>query len=113
MSKEKFELMFLAGGAMLDVISNRLRRRPSTPREEVGAAAHEVSLAFEAQQQELVDPDAVRRQIAAIRGELSSSRPNVLLASGYLAELAIQVRGVPELEAAVARLQQAVTGYLG
>jgi hypothetical protein len=113
MSKEKFELMFLAGGAMLDVLSNRLRRRPATPREEVGAAAHELSLTFEAQHGRLVDPDAVRRQIAAIREELSSSRPNAVLLSGYVEELASQVCGVPELEASVAHLSTAVNGYLG
>jgi hypothetical protein len=113
MSKEKFELLFLAGGAMLDVMSNRLRRRPATPREEVGAAAHEVSLAFEAHRQRLADPEAVRLQIAVIREELSSSRPSPILVCGYVAELVSLVSGVPELEDAATHLSTAVTGYLG
>lgn len=32
MAKEKFELVFMGGGAMLNAITNRLRRAPITPR---------------------------------------------------------------------------------
>jgi hypothetical protein len=113
MAKEKFEVLFLAGGAMLDVLTNKLRRTPATPREEVGAAAHAVARVFEEQRTQLSDPDLVRLQIAAIREELTSVQPNRFVLAGYVDELAYLVRGADELSAAVECLHTAVASYLG
>ncbi|GIH15909.1 hypothetical protein [Rugosimonospora africana] len=112
MAKEKFELAFLAGGAMLDVLNKRLRRTPATPREEVGAAAYAVSRVFEEQRDQLTDADAVARQITAIREELTASRPNRYLLAGFVDELAYLVRDVAELGATVECLRTAIAGYL-
>jgi hypothetical protein len=113
MAKEKFELVFLAGGALLNVLSNRLRRSPANAREEVGAAAHELGLAFDEHREQVADPDAVHHQIVAIREELSSSRPNSMLLAGYLGELHSLVGDEPDLRSAVTRLSEAVAAYLG
>src|SRR5882672_12228090 len=98
---------------MLDVLTNRLRRTPATPREEVGAAAHAVSRVFQEQREQVADAEAVSRQIAAIRVELTAGRPNRFILSGYVNELAHLVRGVDELSATVECLRTAVSGYLG
>jgi hypothetical protein len=113
MAKEKFEVAFLAGGAMLDVLNKRLRRTPATPREEVGAAAYAVSRVFEEQRGQVTDPDAAARQITAIRTELTAPRPDRYLLSGLVDELAHLVRGAPELGATVECLRTAIAGYLG
>jgi hypothetical protein len=113
MSKEKFELVFLAGGAMLNVLTNRLRRGATTPREEVGAAAHEVGRVLDERQAELVDADAARHQMAAIRAELTTERPDPLVLAAYVDELARLVAPAEELAVAVGRLRVAITGYAG
>jgi hypothetical protein len=113
MSKEKFELVFLAGGAMLNVLTNRLRRGATTPREEVGAAAHEVGRLLDERHADLADAGPARRQVAAIRGELTADRPNPLVLAAHVDELAHSVTPVEELATAVDRLRVAVTGYVG
>jgi hypothetical protein len=113
MSKEKFELVFLAGGAMLNVLSNRLRRPPQTPREEVGAAMHAVRQLCQEHRDRLDDPAAVDRQLTAIRDGLTVERPDTILLAGYIGELASLVSDVPELATPVRQLGAAVRGYLG
>jgi len=113
MSKEKFELAFLAGGAMLNVLTNRLRRSAATPREEVGAAAHEVGRIIGERQAELADANSARHQMTAIREELAADQPDPLLLAAYVDELAQLVTPVEELAEAVGRLRAAVTGYVG
>ena len=113
MAKEKFELVFLAGGAMLNVLTNRLRRTATTPREEVGAAAHEVGRILDERHADLADADSARRQVAAIRGELTEDRPDPAVLAAYVDELEHLVTPVEELVAAVGRLRVAVTGYVG
>src|SRR5689334_19986026 len=108
MSKEKFELVFLAGGAMLDVLGNRLRRRPGTPREAVGATVHEVGRLPDEQREQVPEAEAAGRQLAAIRTELTQPRPNRLALSGYVTELAALVPGDTELGTAVRDLRTAV-----
>jgi hypothetical protein len=98
---------------MLDVVNKRLRRTPATPREEVGAAAYAVSRVFEEQRDQVADAGAVSRQIAAIREELTTARPDRYLLSGYVDELAYLVRGADELGATVECLRTAIAGYLG
>lgn len=113
MSKEKFELVFLAGGAMLNVLTNRLRRTATTPREEVGAAAHEVSRILDERQADLADAGSAHRQLTAIREELTADRPDALLLAAYVDELAQLATPVEELGTAVERLREAVSGYVG
>jgi hypothetical protein len=113
MSKEKFELVFLAGGAMLNVLTNRLRRGATTPREEVGAAAHDVGRVLDERHAELADAHAARHQMAAIRAELTADRPDPLVLASYVDELARLVAPAEDLAAAVGRLRVAITGYAG
>ena len=113
MSKEKFELVFLAGGALLDVLANRLRRPPANSRESVGAAVHALGDALHEHWDDLADPDAVAGQILAIREELCADRPHRLLLAGYLDELAGQVSAVAELVDAVQRVRDRVDDWLG
>lgn len=113
MSKEKFELVFLAGGALLDVLANRIRRAPANPRESVGAAVHSLGDTLHEHWDDLADPDAVARQILAVREELCADRPHRLLLAGYLDELAGQVREVDDLAEAVQRLRARIDDWLG
>ena len=112
MSKEKFELVFLAGGALLDRLGTRLTREPATPRESVGAAVHALDQALDQHADALEDPGAARDQLLAIRAELCAPKPRRLLIFGYISELAYQVRPVDELTEAAEHLRQQVNGYL-
>ena len=112
MAKEKFELVFLAGGALLDALGTRLSREPATPKEAVGAAMHELSLALDEHAGQLADPGAARDYLRAIREELCAPRPGRLLIAGYLKELSFHVQPVGELAEAVEHLRRQVNGYL-
>jgi hypothetical protein len=113
MSKEKFESLFLAGGLMLNVLSNRLRREPKTTRESIGAAVHTLGRAVEEHRDALADPGAVTRQIVAIREELCADRPDAVLLSAYVEELAGQVRDVDALVEPVEEVRRAVARWFG
>lgn len=113
MSKEKFEVLFLAGGALLDMLGHRLRRAPVTPREMVGVAMHTVETAFEEHRAALADPQAVATQIRQIRAELCAEPPHALVLSAYLDELASQVRDAGPLAEAVDVLRTAVRDVVG
>jgi hypothetical protein len=112
MSKEKFEIVFLAGGALLDVLANRLRRPPADARERIGAAMHELEDAFARHAADLIEADAVADQLGAVRAELCAPRPHGLLLSAYLEELAYEVKDVDELAGAVAELRARVDAWL-
>ncbi len=111
-SKEKFELVFLAGGTLLDVLGNRLRREPATPQELVGAAMHTLGQVFDQQRDRLADADAVGRQIGLIREEICATRPHRLVLAGHVEELAGQVRPVSELAEAVEQVRAEIASYL-
>ena len=112
MSKEKFELVFLAGGTLLDILGTRLRREPASPQEAVGAAVHELGQAVEQHRDRLADPETVRKQIGMIRQELCASKPRRAVLASYVEELAGQVRPVTELEEAVESVRTEIAGYL-
>jgi hypothetical protein len=111
-SKEKFDLAFMAGGALLDVLGTRLRREPADPREAVGAAVHTMGQALEEHQDKLADAEAVRRQIAMIRQELCAAKPRRAVLAGYVEELADQVRPVGELADAAEAVRRQIAAYL-
>jgi hypothetical protein len=111
-SKEKFELVFMGGGALLNALGTRLTREPATPSESVGAAVHVLGQALDEHAGDLDDPGAARDQLLAIRAELCEPKPRRLLLFGYISELAFQVRPVGELTEAVEHLRQQVNGYL-
>jgi hypothetical protein len=113
MSKEKFEIVFLAGGALLDVLAHRLRRPPANAREAVGAAMNAVEVAAEAWREQLPEPENVAAQLGAVRAELCAERPHKLLLSAYLEQLAYEVKAVDELAEAVSELQARVDAWLG
>ncbi|GAA4706699.1 hypothetical protein [Phytohabitans rumicis] len=115
MAKGKFELVFMAGGLLLDVVANRLRRAPATPREAVGAAMHALTYAFEQKRDELAEADAgaIDAQLTAIREELCADSPHRLLLSAYLDELAERVKSDDELTADVERVREKVASWLG
>jgi hypothetical protein len=112
-AKEKFELVFLASGAMLDAVSYRLRRRPVTATEAIGAAMHTLRETFDEQRDQLGDPDAVEAYIAAIRTELCAEPPHRLVLFDHLAGLAEHVAPVGELADDVTALRAAITAWLG
>lgn len=111
-SKEKFELVFLAGGTLLDVLGTRLRRDPADPREAVGAAVHTLGQVFDEHQDELADAGAVGRQITMIRRELCAPKPRRAVLAGYVEELTEQVRPVDELADAAEMVRREIAGYL-
>lgn len=111
-AKEKFELAFLAGGALIDVLGTRLRRDPAGPREAVGAAVFTLEQVFEAHGDELADAGAVGRQIAMIRQELCAPKPRRAVLAAYAEELVEQVRPVGELAAAAELVRTEIAGYL-
>jgi hypothetical protein len=112
MSKEKFELVFLAGGTLLDVLGARLRRAPATPRESVGAAVHTLGQAVDEYRDRLADPEAVRQQIALIRQELCAAKPRRAVLAGCVEELLVQVRPVEEVAEAAEQVRTQVSAYL-
>jgi hypothetical protein len=116
MAKEKFELMFLAGGALLDAATYRLKRRPVSAKEAVGAAMHTLRQTFDEQRSELahagIDIEAAEAHIALIRSGLCADVPRRLLLAADLAELAELVRPVQEASDDVESLRTAVTAWL-
>ena len=113
MSKEKFELVFLAGGTLLNVLGTRLRRQPATPQESVGAAVYTLGQVFDEQRDQLADPQAVERQIATIRQELCAPKPRRAVLAGLAEELKEQVSSVDELADAAEHVRREMAAYLG
>jgi hypothetical protein len=112
LSKEKFDLVFLAGGTLLNVLGTRLRREPATPRESVGAAVYTLGQVFDEHRDRLADAGAVERQIGTIRQELCASRPRRAVLAGLVDELVEQVSPVAELADAAERARTEISGYL-
>lgn len=114
MAKEKFELVFLGGGAMLNAISNRLRRAPATPREEVGAAMHALGRTFEERRGvlERTMQAAAGDELAAIGSELCASAPSRPGVDAHIDAFERLVSGAEELPEAVDRLREAVAAWL-
>lgn len=115
MAKEKFELVFMGGGAMLSALTHRLRRSPATPREEVGAAMHDLGRLFEARRGGLTQasPADVAEDLAAVSCELCSAAPRRFIVEKHLDALAALVREDDELTGAVQRVREAVADWLG
>jgi hypothetical protein len=111
-SKEKFELVFLAGGTLLNVLGTRLSREPATPREAVGAAVYKLGQVFDEHRDRLADPGLVGRQIATIRQELCASKPRRAVLAGLAEELVEQVSPVGELADAAERVRGEIAAYL-
>jgi hypothetical protein len=114
MAKEKVELVFLGGGAMLSALTNRLRRSPATPREDVGAAMHDLGRLFEARRGGLVQasPAEVAEELAAVSCELCAAAPRRVIVEKYLDAVAALVAEDDELAGAVERVRVAVAGWL-
>jgi len=114
MAKEKFELVFLGGGAMLSALTNRLRRAPATPREDVGAAMHDLGRVFEARRGGLThaSPAQVARDLAAVSSELCATTPRRVIVDKHLDAVAALVKEDDELTSAVERVREAVAGWL-
>jgi hypothetical protein len=113
-AKEKFELVFMGGGAMLNAITNRLRRAPTTPREEVGAAMHSLGRTFEEQRAVLERPAqaAAGEELAAISSALCAAAPNREAIDAHLDAFERLVTGAEELPEAVGQLREAVAAWL-
>lgn len=112
MSKEKFELLFLAGGTLLDALSHRLRRGPATARERVGAAMHELRELVEERREEFADPGAIDESVELVRAELCADTPRRLMLLSYLEQLHERVTPFDDLADAVTDLRAAVTEWL-
>lgn len=117
MAKEKFELVFLGGGAVLNAITNRvslLRRTPATPREEVGAAMQALGRTFEERRGVLERPmqAAAGGELAAIGSELCATVPSRAVVDAHLDAFEHLTSGAEELPEAVDRLRAAVAAWL-
>ena len=114
MAKEKFELVFMGGGAVVSMIQNRLRRSPSTPREEVGAAMHALGRTFEERRGVLQRPTqaAAGAELAAIGSELCATVPSRDVVDAHLDAFAGLVSSAEQLPEAVERLRDAVASWL-
>lgn len=114
MAKEKFELVFLGGGAMLNAITNRLRRAPATPREEVGAAMYALGRTFE-ERRNVLERSAqaeAGRELAVISSELCATVPSRGVVDAHLDVFERLVSGAGELPEAVGRVREAIAGWL-
>jgi hypothetical protein len=112
MSKEKFEVAFLAGGLMLDALGGRLRRKATTPREAVGAAVHELSICLQEHRAALADPDVAEQSLAAVRAELTETRPDQVLVTTHLDLRRVQAGSNAAVAEAVTSLDYAVDAWL-
>ena len=112
MSKEKFEVAFLAGGLMLDALGGKLRRKAITPREAVGAAVHELSTCLREHRATLADPDAAEQSVAMVRAELTESRPDQVMVTTHLDLLRVHAGSNPAVTEAVTSLDYAVDAWL-
>lgn len=114
MAKEKFELVFLGGGAVLNLVTNRLRLVPITPREQVGAAMHALGKTFEEQRGVLPRPTqaAAGAELAAISSELCATVPSRDVVDAHLDAFERLVSGAEELPEAVDHLRDAVAAWL-
>jgi len=111
-SKEKFEVAFLAGGLMLDALGKRLRRNATTPNEAVGAAMHELKACLQERHAALADPDAAEQSLANVRAELCESQPNQATVTAHLARLRVQAGPIAAVAEAVTTLDDAVDAWL-
>lgn len=111
MPRQKFELAFLAGGA-LEALGSRLRPVPEQSAEPVGPAMDALDQAFKQHGRRLADPATAQQLVLAIREELCGPRPRRMLLAGHVAELAMQVRPVSELATAVEQLRQDIARFL-
>ena len=112
MAKEKFELVFLGGGAMLNSLSTRLRRAPITPRESIGAAMYELDQALLRHTPAAHDAQDVAARLRSIREELCAEAPSLPVMSAQLDGLARAVEPTRELTEAVRHLRQRVEAWL-
>jgi hypothetical protein len=114
-AKEKFELVFMGGGAMLNALTNRLRRAPANPREEVGAAMHALGRTFEEHRGVLrrTAQAAAGDELVAISTELCEPAPRRQAVDAHLDALAHLTRGAQEIAGAVDRVRAAVAAWLG
>jgi uncharacterized protein DUF5955 len=112
MSKEKFEVAFMAGGLMLDALGRRLRRRSTTPREAVGEAMHELSACVEEHRAALADPDAAEQSLAAVRAELCESPLDLATVTTHLDRLRVQAGSNIAVTEAITEFYDAVDAWL-
>jgi Family of unknown function (DUF5955) len=111
-SKEKFEVAFLAGGLMLNALGTRLRRRATTPSEAVGAAMHELRTCLREHRTVLADPDAAEQSLARIRAELCEPRPDQGTVTAHLDLLRVHTGSNVAVGAALTALDDAVDAWL-
>ncbi|HZB32566.1 MAG TPA: hypothetical protein VE465_20585 [Streptosporangiaceae bacterium] len=112
MSKEKFEVAFLAGGLMLNALGTRLRRKATTPSETVGAAMHDLQARLDEHRTALTDPAAAEQRLALLRAELCEPRPDQATVTAHLNELRAQAPTNVAVGEAVTALDDAVDAWL-
>jgi hypothetical protein len=112
-AKEKIELVFLGGGAMLNALSTRLRRAPVTPRESIGAAMYTLEQALLRHAPAPEDADDVAARLRAIREELCTEIPRMAVMGPQLDGLDRAVGPDRELTEAVRRLRERAEAWLG
>jgi hypothetical protein len=111
-SKEKFEVAFLAGGLMLNALGTRLRRKATTPSEAVGAAMHDLQACLDVHRTALADPTAAEQSLALVRAELCEPRPDQAMVTAHLNGLRAQAPSNIAIGEAVTTLDDAVDAWL-
>jgi hypothetical protein len=111
-AREKFELVFLGGGAMLNALSTRLRRAPTTPRESIGAAMYTLEQALLRNEPAPQAAHDIALQLRAIREELCAELPRMAVMEPQLDGLKRAVGTERELTDAVRRLRERVAAWL-
>jgi len=113
MSKEKFEIAFMAGGLLLNVLTSQLRRAPRTAPEQIGAATHELSRCLTERRDQIADPAEVEASVRLLREALCADRPDRVVLTAHLHAIGSMVRHDQILAEAATRLDDAVTAWLG
>jgi hypothetical protein len=111
MSKEKFEVAFLAGGLMLNALGTRLRRKATTPRETVGAAMHELTTCLQQQRTALADPEAAEQSLVFVRTELCETQPNRAAVTAHLNRILLLAEPNGAIADAVTKLDNAIDAW--
>lgn len=112
MAKEKFELVFMGGGALFGSLSTRLRRPPVTTRESIGAAMYEVEQALLQRPPAASEADNVTARLRVIREELCAETPSLSVMTAQLDTLALTASPAGDLAAALAHLRARIEAWL-
>jgi hypothetical protein len=113
MSNEKFEVLFMGGGALIDVLGNRVRRKATTPREAAGTAMHALTVCFDEHRDELADPQPAALALYQVREGLCAAQPDARAVLEHVEAFVILVGPLSPMADSARKLDDAIAGWLG